>query len=913
MAKATKKLIIIDANALIHRAFHALPPLTNKAGQLTNAVYGFTLILLKAIKSLQPDYLVAAFDLKAKTFRHEAYEEYKATRKKQPQELYDQIPLVKEVLQSFNIPIFEKAGLEADDLIGTIAHLKSIDRPEIETIIVTGDQDVFQLIDENTKALSPHKGLSETVLYDVKTIKEKFGGLNPKQLIDFKALRGDPSDNIPGIKGIGEKGAIDLLNNFQTLEKIYQNLNSDKIKERTKKLLTEQKANAFLSKKLATIVTDAPIKFDLNDCAFSGFDKSQVIVVFQKLNFTSLLNQLANLNSRLKIKGEQGSLFCQLATPTKEEKVDYQLIASKKAAQKFLSELKKQKEFALDTETTGLDPFTNELVGIGFAWQKNQATYLPVEQLKTIKKELAAILKNSQVKKIGNNLKYDLAILAENDLPVAGVYFDTMIASYLLNPGNRQHNLNNLAFVELGREMQKIQELIGEGKNQITLKEVPLAKVAHYCGADADTTFQLYKKLKAELEKQNLFNLLEKIEMPLVQVLTKVEQNGVKINAPFLNKLAKQTGEQIKKLEKKIHQLAKTKFNIASPLQLKEILFKKLKISSQELGKTKTGISTAADELEKLRGQHEIIDLILEYRELAKLKNTYLDALPQLVNKKDGRVHTSFNQTVTATGRLSSSNPNLQNIPIRTSAGQKIRQAFVAEKGNQIVKADYSQIELRIVASLANDKKMLAAFENKVDIHTQTAALINDLPPEKVTPILRRQAKEVNFGVLYGMGAWGLAQRTGLSPQKAKEFIDRYFENYQAVKKYLVATIEMAREKGYVETFYGRRRYLPEINSGISQVRGAAERMAVNMPVQGTAADLIKLAMIAIDQKLPKISPASKMILQVHDELVFEVPQAEVTKVAKLIEQEMNGVYRLRAKIETEISAGPSWGETEKL
>ncbi|OGY49979.1 MAG: DNA polymerase I [Candidatus Buchananbacteria bacterium RIFCSPHIGHO2_02_FULL_40_13] len=922
MKTEKQKLVIIDANALVHRAFHALPPLTTKDGVLVNAVYGFTAILLKVLKDLRPDYIAAAFDVKAKTFRHQEFEAYKATRVKAPDELYQQIPLVKEVLKSFNVTIFEQAGYEADDLIGTIAHLKSVDRPEIETIIVTGDQDTFQLVDNNTKIFSPHKGLGETILYDEQVIKEKFNGLKPEQLIDYKALRGDPSDNIPGVKGIGEKGAINLLNDFKTLENIYQHLDSKKISERHQKLLKEHEKEAFLSKKLATIITEVPIKFDLENCRLGGFDKTKVIKLFQELNFKRLMTQLANLDSKLQIKSGQGGLFDDvqkhkntenLPTGRQAQKQNYILVNNEKILKDFLTNLKKQEEFCFDSETTGLDPFSAKLLGLSFCWQKNQAYYLPINAIAQIKNDLLLIFKNPKIKKIGHNIKYDLAVLKESGVEVKGIYFDTMVASYLLNPGNRQHNLDTLAFIELGYQMQPISDLIGTGQKQINMSEVPLEKLSWYSGEDADLTFQLYQKLKKDLENEGMFGLFEELEMPLIEVLADIEKNGVKLDLKLLNKLSQETNQDLELLEKKIYKAVGKKFNIASPQQLKEILFEKLKISTVGLGKTKTGISTAADELEKLRGEHQVIDLILDFRELAKLKSTYLDALPKLINTKDHRVHTSFNQTVTATGRLSSSNPNLQNIPIRTKRGQQIRKIFIAEKDYKIVKADYSQIELRIVASLANDKNMLSAFESQVDIHTKTAAAINDLKIEEVTPSLRRQAKEINFGVLYGMGSWGLSKRTGISSQEAKKFIDKYFQTYQEVKKYLLETIEIARTKGYVETFYGRRRYLPEINSSSQPVRAGAERMAINMPIQGTAADLIKLAMIQIHQKLPKVSPATKMILQVHDELVFEVPAKEVKKVAEFIKNAMNDVYKLRAPIATETSAGSSWGETQEL
>ncbi|MFA5048058.1 MAG: DNA polymerase I [Patescibacteria group bacterium] len=940
-AKKTKKnhhpktLVIIDSNALIHRAFHALPPLSNKEGQMTNAVYGFTTILLKTIKDLKPDYLAACFDMKGKTFRHEAYTEYKATRVKAPDELYQQIPLVKEVLESFSIPIFEKEGFEADDLIGTIAHLKSVDRPDIETIIVTGDQDAFQLIDDNTRVLTPQKGLSETMLYGEAEAKEKFGGLKPKQLIDYKGLRGDVSDNIPGVKGIGEKGAIELLLKFGSIENIYKNIGSDKIKDRIRELLVTQKNQAIMSKELATIILDVPVDFDLDKCLFAGFDKNKVVDTFQKFNFKRLLAQLSTLNSeKIKISGGQGDLFAPkeknsgnkkeekmeaILEPTKkvgQDKIghqNYQLITNQEELKNFLATLKQQKDFCFDTETTNIDPFKAELLGISFCWQAGEAYYLPISLIGKAKKQLVEIFSDEKVKKIGQNIKYDMQILKQAGIETENVYFDTMVASYVLNPGQRQHNLDTLAFVELGYQMQSIEELIGCGKNQICLSEVAIEKVCWYSCEDADITFRLYQKLLPEIEEKNMTGLFHKLEMPLVEVLARVEENGVKINDKALKKLSGDFEERIKKLEQKIYKIAGVKFNVASPKQLKEVLFEKMEISTAGIGKTKTGLSTAAGELEKMRGQHKIIDLILEFRELSKLKNTYLDALPSLINKRDGRVHTSFNQTVTATGRLSSSEPNLQNIPIRSETGGPIRKAFIAEKGNKIMKADYSQIELRIVASLANDQKMLEIFQAGGDIHTQTAAFIHGLKAEEVTKEIRRTAKEVNFGVLYGMGAWGLASRTGISTAEAQDFICKYFATFKGVRKWLDETVELARESGYVETLYGRRRYLPELNSSMQQVRSGAERMAVNMPIQGTAADLIKLAMIEINNKLTEVSPKSKMILQVHDELVFEVPEKEVEKIAEFVREAMCSVMKLRAPIEVEVSVGDNWGETEKI
>jgi DNA polymerase-1 len=916
MPKNTEKLIIIDSNALIHRAFHALPPMSNKDGVMVNAVYGFTSILLKTIKDIKPDYIVATFDMKGKTLRHEEFEQYKAGRAHQPDELYHQMPIVKEVLKTFNIPIFEKAGYEADDLIGTIATLKSVDRSDIESIILTGDKDMFQLVDDNTFVLAPAKGMSEPILYDKKTVADKMNGITPGQIVDYKALRGDPSDNIPGVKGIGDKGATTLLNEFKNLDNIYKNIESDNIKDRTKKLLTEHKEDAYLSQKLATIITDVPIKFDLENCQLGGFAKSKIVRLFQELNFTRLMSQLTSLDIKTApVSGDQVGLFDMPAVEEKKKtaKQTYILVNTDKLANEFIIELKKQKEFCFDTETTDLDTFAADLLGISFSWKKNTGYYLPINTIQKYRLDLNNIFADDKIKKIGQNIKYDLEVLEQADFELNGIYFDTMLASYLLNPGSRGHNLTAMAFNELGYQMQPIEDLIGKGKDQINMSKVPVEKVSHYACEDADITWQLYKILKEQLDDEDMFGLFQDMDMPMIRVLATIEENGVNLDTKFLQKISEQTGKEIIKLKKKIYQVAGREFNVASPMQLKEILFQTLEISTAGLGKTKTGISTAAGELEKLKGEHKIIDLILDFRELSKLQNTYLEALPSLVSEKDGRVHGSFNQAVAATGRLSSSNPNLQNIPIRTERGRQIRKAFVANPGYKIIKADYSQIELRIVASLADDKNMIKAFEGKTDIHTTTAAAIGEINIDEVTPTLRSQAKEVNFGVLYGMGAWGLAKRTGIENDKAKKFIDKYFKTYKQVKIYIENTKEIARDQGYVETFYGRRRYIPEINSGMGQVRASGERMAINMPIQGTAADLMKLAMISIHKELPDISPETKMILQVHDELVFEVPEKDVGKVAKAVEDLMNGVYKLKTPIETEVSVGDNWGETKTI
>ncbi|MCH7492776.1 DNA polymerase I [Patescibacteria group bacterium] len=923
MAKQQKKFIIIDANAVLHRSFHALPPLTTKKGQVVNAMYGFLTVLFKVWREFKPSHMAVAFDVKKKTFRHQKYAEYKAGRAKTPDELYEQIPLVKEVLAAFGIAVYEKEGYEADDLIGTIVEHNI--KKGIDNIIVTGDKDAFQLIDSHTKVYTMRQGMADTVIYDAKAFEERYE-LQPHQLIDFKAIAGDPSDNIPGVKGIGEKGATSLLKQFGSIEAIYEEItkkgDKSKIQPRYLKLLQEHKKEALLSKMLATIVRDVPIKYKAEDCLLKPYDKQKIFKLFQEFEFKSLLARLPEIKGDLAVDAQLPKLDAEAedspaqdakSTGPAKSKVQYKLINTDSDFADFYTELKKQPSFAIDTETTSTDPFLAKLLGISFCWRAGQAFYLNVKDNPIWLKKLKPLLEDDQVSKFGQNIKYDIAVLWQVDINLKPVGFDSMVASYLLNPGSRGHGLDNLAFEVFGYQMQSITDLIGKGKKQISMEVVPLDKVSWYACEDADYTYQLCRYFRPELEEKNLLGLMEKIELPLIPILARLEQNGVKIDAQLLGGMSKEASHKLLALEKKIYHEAKTTFNINSPLQLKEVLFEKLKISSEGISRTKTGISTAAAELEKMRDSHAIIPLIQEYREVAKLRSTYLEALPKLINPKTGRVHTSFNQTVTATGRLSSSEPNLQNIPIRTEAGRKIRNAFIAEPGFKLLAADYSQIELRIIASLANDASMIASFQEDEDIHRRTAADVNGIPIAEVTKQQRYEAKEVNFGILYGMGAWGLASRQGMSRDRARAFIEKYFATHQEIQEYLATTINLAHEQGYVETLFGRRRYLSEINSSMPQVRAAAERMAVNMPVQGTAADLMKVAMINIHSGLPKVSPRTKMILQVHDELVFEVPDAEVKKVADFVNNEMNNVYKLKVPIKTEIEVGDNWGELKEL
>ena len=926
------KFMIIDGNALIHRSFHALPPLTTKTGEIVNAVYGFTAVLLKALREFKPEYVALTLDRKEKTFRHEQFAGYKATRVKAPDELYAQIPRVKEIAQAFNIPIFELAGFEADDLIGTLAN--KVDGL-IEKIIVTGDMDTLQLINEHTKVFAMKRGLTDSMIYDSGAVKERYG-LEPEQMIDFKALRGDPSDNIPGVKGIGEKTATDLLQNFKTLDGVYENINSNKIKDRTRELLLLHKPDALMSKELATIKGDVNIEFDLAKARFGQFDQEKLAKLFNELEFRSLLPRLQSLSqdtAKRLIKAEAYEPADKFKRNL--ELFKYELIDDDKKFAKFIKELQIKKEFAFDTETANFNPLAAELLGISFSWQAGQAYYLEVKSQKSKVKsdlfnykeddvdgvnnkwleKLKPVFEDEQIKKYGHNIKFDIEVMASLGITVKGVAADSMIASYLLNPGGRQHNLDAVTFNEFNHQKISKENLLGKGKEKIVFAQVPVEKLYNYSCEDADFTNRLVKKLLPELKKQKLIKLFEEIEMPLVLVLAIMETNGIKINKEFLADMGKTADKRISLLTKKIHELAGLKFNINSTQQLRDVLFVKLAIPAMGISKNKTGLSTGADELAKLKGQHPIIELIQQYRELVKLSTTYIEALPKLVNPKTGRLHTSFNQTVAATGRLSSSEPNLQNIPVRTELGREIRQAFIAERGYKLLALDYSQIELRLAAHMSSDQKMIEAFKQGEDIHTATAAEINQISLAEVTPELRREAKAVNFGILYGQGPHGLSQNADIPYARAKEFIDKYFAVYQGVKKFVDQTIELARGHGYAETLFGRRRFLPEINSSVLQVRKAAERMAINTPIQGTAADIIKVAMIKIQELIDKNyqSGQIKMLLQVHDELVFEVREDLVKKMAEEIKNIMETVMKLKVPLAVDMSAGDNWGEMSKV
>jgi DNA polymerase-1 len=925
--KKPTKLMIIDGHALIHRSFHALPTtLTTKDGVIVNAVYGFTSFLLKAFLEFKPEYVALTLDRKAPTFRHEEYADYKGTRTAAPDELYEQVPIVKEVAEALDIPIFELDGFEADDLIGTITK-RAEEETNFESYIVTGDMDSLQLVSKRTKVYSMSRGLNDSTTYDEAQVELRYG-LKPNQIVDYKALRGDVSDNIPGVKGIGEKTATELLQNFKTLDGVYQAVKNEdeKIKPRIRELLKTYQEDAYLSQRLATIKRDVTIDLNWEDLKLDSFDVQKASDLFIKLEFKSLIAKLKLIKGETTTEEITEKKYTDKFERNRLEK-NYQLIQDDQSFENFFKKIKAEKEFAFDTETSGLDPITAELLGLSFSWEKNSAYYLDLSQgkkqtntdlfsyQKATEKvnpwliKLKDILENAEIKKCAHNAKFDVRVLKNQGINLKGLVFDSMLASYLLNPDNRQHGLDVVSFRELSWEKISTEEIIGKGKNQISFAQADSEKIAQYAGEDADCAWLLKNVLEKKIKKENLEKLLIEIELPLVEVLAEMEENGIILEPKALAKIEIDLASRLKELAHKIYELAGEEFNINSPKQLQVILFERLSISSKNIKKTKTGISTADDELEKLLEEHEIISLIQDYRELNKLQSTYVLSLPELINKKTGRIHTSYNQTVAATGRLSSTEPNLQNIPTRTEEGQKIRSAFVAAKGYKLVGLDYSQIELRLAAHLSGDKKMIKAFKEKEDIHRATAAEINDVSKEDVTKKMRYEAKAINFGILYGQGPHGLSQSAKIPYKDAQEFIAKYFASYPEIRKMIDSSISLATEKGYAETMFGRKRYLPEINSSNVMIRKSAERMAINTPIQGTAADLIKIAMIHIFNLIKENHEEIKLLLQIHDELIFEIKEDKIDYWLPKIKDLMEKAINLKVQIIVEAAIGDNWGE----
>lgn len=917
MPPARPKLVLIDAMALIHRAFHAIPFLSTKNGELTNAVFGFTSSVLAVIKELDPEYIAVSFDLPEPTFRHDKYPEYKATRQKAPDELRSQFGRVRDVVQIMEMPIFEVPGYEADDVIGSLA--KQVTKSsEVDAYIVTGDRDSLQLVDDHVKIhmLKWRPGGRVTVTYDPARLKEDTG-LTPEEFVECKALVGDTSDNIPGVPGIGDKTAKALIIQYHTLEGLYETLDETPaehplIKPKVRQNLAEYKEQAFLSRDLSRIIVDIPLDFDLAACTAHEFDLDKAMALFGELEFTSLIPRLKE------VAKQEAQVAAKVATPIERDwsRKNYTMVSDEKALNRFIKELGRQEKFVFDTETGSLDPIAPNLVGIAFSWETDTGYYVPLRHTEgptvDMEKALSAlkpIFENKKVGKIAHNLKYDYEALRCYGIEVQGAVFDTMLGSYLLNPGARTLKLENLAHQELGYAMQSISEVIGKGKDEKLLSDVSSEAISPYAAEDADVTWQLYEKFTQNLEDAGLRSVLEDIELPLIPVLAAMEQRGVLLDSAFLGQMGERFANELETIEKKICRLAGSEFNINSPSQMAKVLYEDLALGTGLASRSGKHQSTAAGHLERLRDSHAIIPEIIRYRELSKLQTTYIDALPKLVRPDTGRLHTSYNQTVAATGRLSSSDPNLQNIPVRTELGREIRKAFVTEPGYTLISADYSQFELRIAAHISGDTRLREKFREGLDIHTATAAEVAMVPLEEVTPEQRYAAKAVNFSILYGASAHGVARSTGLSNKEAQAYIDRYFQTYPKLREYMDAMIVKAQTEGFVETLFGRRRYLPEIHASAFPIREAAKRMAINMPIQGTQADILKMAMVKIHHDLQSTHPKAHLILTVHDELVVEVPDKDVADVAPMVIDAMVHAFELEVPIEVDAKTGRNWGD----
>jgi DNA polymerase-1 len=898
MAK-TPRLFLIDGSALAYRSYFAFirNPLVNSKGENTSAVFGYTRTLLDLLTQEKPEYIAVAFDTAEPTFRHERFVDYKATRQKMPDELSDQWHRLKDVTDGLGVTLIEVPGFEADDVMGTLA--RQAERAGLETYLVTADKDLMQLVSPQVKIYSLRKVDNQQEILDAAGVQQKFG-VPPERVIDMLALMGDSSDNIPGIRGIGEKTAVKLIQDYGDLETVLARAAEVKPKGVADKILANIEM-ARLSQELATIHTDVPLPYSPTELAPRPWDAARLTALFQELEF--------------------GSLAKQFAPHAQADHQGYQLIRSRTQFDALCAMLQTLERFAIDTETTDLNPMNADLLCVSLAWAPGEAYCVPLQfpaegqpdDHDYVLARLKPILENSSIFKCGQNIKYDMLVLSRHGIELQGIEFDTMVASYVVNPSGRQHNLDALALEHLQIKKIPITNLIGSGKGQRNMREVPLEDMSRYACEDADVTWRLRDLLAAKLTETATWDLFQRVEIPLIAVLKDMEQAGVCLDVPLLQHMSHEMDRQLLTLTQEIYDLAGERFNINSTQQLGRLLFDKLEIHKAQgvkrVRKTKTGYSTDVAALEQFK-DHPLVGKMLEYRQLAKLKSTYVDALPQLVNPRTGRVHTSYNQTVAATGRLSSSDPNLQNIPARTEMGREIRKAFIAETNERcLLSADYSQIELRILAHLSHDAALIESFRIGEDVHRRTASRIFSVPPEAVTAEQRARAKTINFGVIYGMGPMRLAREINISLEEAKRFIEAYFATYPGVHQYTVESVNNARELGYTSTLLGRRRYLPELFSDNQGMRVAAEYMAVNTPVQGSSADLIKLAMINIHQRLRREQLKTQMLLQVHDELVFEVPLAELDVVKSLVVEEMERAVQLDVPIKADVGAGRNWFE----
>jgi DNA polymerase-1 len=915
-----KKFIIIDAMAMAYRAYFAFisRPLTTKKGEPTSAVYGFLNQLLKILEENRPDYIAVAFDSKEKTFRHDRYDKYKSSREAMPDDMIPQLGRIKDIIDALKIPLYILPGYEADDIIGTA--VKRAEKKGMVSFVITPDKDYNQMVTDKVKLIKAGKSLDEIVIYDVAKVKEEFG-FAPKQMIDYLALIGDKSDDIPGIAGIGPKTAIPLIQEYGTIEGIYKNINKIE-KEGLRNKLIEGKENAFLSKELATIHCDVPLEMKFEEAKFTKPDLEKIKSIFIELEFSRLFTRLLNVYG---LDCEEKGIEKESADKVSEfdkKKVKYVLVSDAKNAKDLADKLSKEDLFVFDTETDGLNPYELKIAGVSFSVKAKEAYSVAINPSHDSKglfvsdlsdrlsqedfiKIFSPVFENKKIKKICQNGKFDISVMRSIGIEVNNFYFDTMLASYVIDP-DQKHGMDDLSEKYLKYKPIPLSSLIGDKKDPSHIFEVNLNALSEYSAEDADITFRLYEILSKELKKGNLEKLAYEVEFPLAPVLEDIEYTGINIDRNVLKELSKDFDKEIKDCTKKIYKLAGEEFNINSPKQLQVILFNKLGLQSGK--KTKTGYSTDARSLEMLRSEHKIIESILDFRQITKLKSTYADALQTMINPKTGRIHTTLNQIAASTGRLSSNDPNLQNIPIRTERGKEIRKAFIPRDKNYVIlSADYSQIELRIMASICNDEGLKKAFKRGEDIHRSTAALVFMVDPKDVTDDMRRKAKEVNFGILYGIGPFGLASRLGITQKHGREIIDTYFNTFKRVKNFMDDSVESAKQKGYAETLMGRRRFLRNINSKNRVVRQFEERVAINMPIQGTAADMIKLAMIKIHKELTKRKTRTKMVLQVHDELLFDAYKDEVNELTPLIKEMMETALPMNVPIVVETGIGNNW------
>lgn len=930
-------LYLIDGHALAYRMYFALTAgggsqrWQNAKGEPTAGIYGFARELIRVLEQEKPEYLAVAFDV-GKTFRDDIFPEYKATREKMPDDLRSQIERIREMVDLFNIPRLEMEGYEADDVLGTVAQIAAGQGLGIK--IITGDRDLLQLVNERTAVYLA--GDDQTYITDKDVIKKL--GVRPNQVVDYKSIVGDTSDNIPGVKGVGEKTAVALLEKFETLDNIYANL--DQVEPRWRNKLESSKETAYMSRDLARIETNLQFKFDLDHAKVAPFDPAKLEAFFKEMEFRTLVSKIPAISGGVtesapasasapktgKTKSGQMAMFVnepQVVTEIKPSNIEVVVVDSDEKLNDLAKSLEKAKVISFDTETTDTEEMKAELVGISLAIKKGQGYYIPVGHTSgnnlPVDKVIAALtpsMTDPKIGKVAHNAKYDYIILARYGLITSPLAFDTMLAEFIVDPSSRNLGLKNLSSAKLGEEMTHIEELIGKGKKQISMADVAIEVAANYAAADAETTLRLMPIMQKEVERVNGTKLLDDVDMPLTPVLAEMEMTGALIDTKFFADMSKDLAARLAEIEKEIFGHVGKTFNINSPQQLSDVLFNHLRLEPPDKGrKTATGFySTSADVLDTLRGKHPVLDFILEHRELSKLKSTYVDALPAAIDSVTGRVHTSYSQIGAVTGRLSSNNPNLQNIPIRTETGRRVRNGFIADEGNVLLSVDYSQIELRIVAHMAQDEAMLAAFRAGEDIHATTAAAIYDIGLDKVTKDMRRHAKAINFGLIYGMSAFGLTRTTELTLAEAEDFVKAYFRKFPGIKKYLDGIRRQAAEIGYVETLLGRRRYFPALQGKSNvQMKNREEREAINAPIQGTAADIMKIAMIQIPPAIKSAGLKAKMLLQVHDELVLECPDKETQKTAKVVQDTMANAYPMSIPLETEARAGANWGEMSVL